>query len=45
MRKLIAIEPRIGYHGEAHYMFISNEKLDKTRDKLLRLIQTLNSTA
>ncbi|MFA6102645.1 MAG: hypothetical protein WCV67_05905 [Victivallaceae bacterium] len=43
MRKLIAIEPRIGYHGEAHYMFISNEKLDKTKIRLLELFETLNS--
>ena len=42
MRGLIEIEPRIGYHGEGHFMTISKDKLDTTRDKLQELLETLD---
>ena len=42
MLKLIEIEPRIGYHGEGHFMTMNKEKLDKNRSRLYKLLEELD---
>ena len=41
MQKLIETEPEIGYHGEAHFMLISKERLDKNKIQLFKTLEHL----
>lgn len=42
MRELIRIDPRIGYHGEGHFMIISQQRLENTRGIIESLSKRLS---